>query len=238
MAAFRAFAAGQLRGPGGGDAGGGKARSAAMTAGTSICISMRSVIGPEMLDWYSVAQRGPRLQAIPETPPFPQRHTHVAFFPNFNVSIKTARKLPCLSKAASLGAQLRWRRRRLGLRQEDVAVQLGVNVWTVANWEKDKHGPQVEHWPRVIAFLGRDPFSKPRSLGDHIYREMRARGLSYKAFAKEIGMSPETLTKIAREEYGVIDPRVREEYNRLQRRFMKSNAEATSAQTRTHIRRI
>ncbi|MBA4801372.1 MULTISPECIES: helix-turn-helix transcriptional regulator [Euryhalocaulis] len=124
-----------------------------------------------------------------------------------------------MSESASLGEQIKWRRRQLGMRQKDVAELLGVNVWTVGNWEKGVCGPQIEHWPRVIEFLGRDPFRKPRSLGEHILREMRARGLSYKAFAKEIGMSPKTLAKIAKDEYGVIDPRVRFACHALCRKY-------------------
>ncbi|WP_206740775.1 helix-turn-helix transcriptional regulator [Euryhalocaulis sp.] len=124
-----------------------------------------------------------------------------------------------MSELASLGEQIRRRRRQLGLRQKDVAEQLGVNIWTVGNWEKGVCGPQIEHWPRLIDFLGRDPFRQPRSLGEHVRREMRMRGLSYKTFAKEVRMSPETLVKIVRDEYGVIDPRLRSAHQALQQRY-------------------
>lgn len=80
-------------------------------------------------------------------------------------------------------------------------------------------GPRIEHWPGVIVFLGQDPFRKPRSLGEYIHREMRARGLSCEAFATEIGMSPGTLAKIAKDEYGVIDSRIEQVYKSLNRRY-------------------
>ena len=53
-------------------------RSAALTAGTSICISMRSSRGPEMRDWYRSAQFWPRPHENPGSPARPQRHGFMA----------------------------------------------------------------------------------------------------------------------------------------------------------------
>ena len=99
---------------------------------------------------------------------------------------------------------------------------LGVNPWTVANWEKGKTSPAIEHWPKLLDFLVYDPFPVPRTLGEHIQQELRERGISIKVFAKEIGMDEKTLSKITREEYGVIDPRVRTAYIGLEKRYFRT----------------
>ena len=61
-------------------AGGGRIRSAAVTAGTSMLRSMRSSSGPDSRVWYSAAQRvfGPRRQVKPGSLARPQRHGFIA----------------------------------------------------------------------------------------------------------------------------------------------------------------
>lgn len=49
---------------------------------------------------------------------------------------------------------LKKRRYELGLRQYDVARQLGIALETYANWEKGHTRPYTPSWGRLIAFLG------------------------------------------------------------------------------------
>lgn len=46
----------------------------------------------------------------------------------------------------------------LGLLQREVAQQLGVDKWTVLNWERGKTSPDVRYYPAIIEFLGYNPF--------------------------------------------------------------------------------
>ena len=45
----------------------------------------------------------------------------------------------------------------LGLTQREVALQIGANPWTVANWEKGKTNPTPRFTTGIIKFLGYDP---------------------------------------------------------------------------------
>jgi transcriptional regulator with XRE-family HTH domain len=46
----------------------------------------------------------------------------------------------------------------LGLRQSDVAERIGVGTPTVNYWENGHFNPEVRYVPKIVAFLGYDPF--------------------------------------------------------------------------------
>ena len=52
----------------------------------------------------------------------------------------------------------------LGLRQSDVAAQIGVGTQTVNYWENGHFNPEVQSVPKIVAFLGHNPF-RPQSGG-------------------------------------------------------------------------
>lgn len=95
-----------------------------------------------------------------------------------------------------LGDHLKKRRLDLGLRQHEVAGQLGINRRTYENWEAGKHEPEVRYWPGVVAFLEYDP-APPLSLGVDIGERLRAarrvRGLSQEALARLLGIDESTV---------------------------------------------
>jgi transcriptional regulator with XRE-family HTH domain len=98
-----------------------------------------------------------------------------------------------------VGDHLRKRRHELGLRQKDVAAELHVNEFTVCGWENDKKTASVRYLPRIIEFLGYDPFPEPRTLGERIASRRRALGLSRKRLAKELHMDEMTLARLENE---------------------------------------
>jgi DNA-binding XRE family transcriptional regulator len=57
----------------------------------------------------------------------------------------------------TLGEHVRKRRLKLRLTQKQAAERLGVNLWTVLNWEKDHTEPPIESMPAIIRFLGYSP---------------------------------------------------------------------------------
>src|SRR5208282_2767787 len=103
------------------------------------------------------------------------------------LSLKSIRNLDWPVEPKTLGEHLRKRRGELGLRQKDVADQLGVNENTVVGWERGKT-PVDRHLPLVISFLGLDPCPTPRSLGQQLRSKRGAFGLSCKAAAKLLGV--------------------------------------------------
>ena len=58
----------------------------------------------------------------------------------------------------TLGERIRKRRLELQITQKQAAERLGINPWTVLNWEKDHTAPPMESMPAIIRFLGYDPF--------------------------------------------------------------------------------
>lgn len=50
--------------------------------------------------------------------------------------------------------RLRAYRKAAGLKQEDLAVQLGVSAAAVSLWETDKAQPSIDRLPKLAAALG------------------------------------------------------------------------------------
>jgi transcriptional regulator with XRE-family HTH domain len=86
--------------------------------------------------------------------------------------------------------------RRLDLRLTKAQLSLNLNVSdvTIYLWERNKVRPSLAQIPKIIEFLGRDPFEpRAESLADKLKAYRRARGLSQKKLAKQFGLDPTTL---------------------------------------------
>jgi hypothetical protein len=77
----------------------------------------------------------------------------------------------------ALGAQLRRRRRELGHRRIDAAQVIGTSCKSIMWWEHNERQPLDRSWPAIIAYLGREPWPEPRTLGARLLAERRRRGL-------------------------------------------------------------
>lgn len=92
-----------------------------------------------------------------------------------------------------MGDHLKKRRLDLGLFQKEVASRLGVNEGTILNWERGKTLPPVRCVPRVIRFLGCDPYPAPTSLAEKLMAKRRQLGVSRKWLANRLGVDEGTL---------------------------------------------
>ena len=88
----------------------------------------------------------------------------------------------------TLGEHVRKRRLELRLTQKQAAERLGVNPWTVLNWEKDHTAPPIESMPAIIRFLGYDPFPEPKNIPERLLAKRRAMGWSIKEAARQLGV--------------------------------------------------
>jgi transcriptional regulator with XRE-family HTH domain len=89
----------------------------------------------------------------------------------------------------------------LGLRQSEVADRIGVSTSTVNYWENKHFNPEVQYVPRIVAFLGYDPFgSPPASFPLQLKAARIAAGLSRRHLAARLGVHPGTLAEWERGE--------------------------------------
>ena len=80
----------------------------------------------------------------------------------------------------------------MGLKQKEVANHVGVNTWTILNWEKGRTEPPIASIPDIIQFLGYDPFLQPKNLPQFLLTRRRAMGWSIKDAAEAVGVDPGT----------------------------------------------
>jgi len=97
-------------------------------------------------------------------------------------------------RADTLGAKLKRHRLERGLRQIDVARELGVNHHSVIDWENGKE-PTDRQFPAIIRFLGYEPWSEPLSLSQRLRAHRRRLGLSIKKAAASINVDEGTFAR-------------------------------------------
>lgn len=86
------------------------------------------------------------------------------------------------------------RRLDLNFSQREVAHLLDVNTWTLLNWENGKTEPAVRYYRAIVLFLGYNPLPKPGdSFPERLKVARKARGLSWKRLAKELGVRETTV---------------------------------------------
>jgi transcriptional regulator with XRE-family HTH domain len=102
-----------------------------------------------------------------------------------------------------LGGLLRRRRRELGLTMREAASGLGVRRYTLSLMEQGRQEPADRLYPKLIQFLGCEPWPAPTTFGEHLRAERRRRGLASAPAAGIIGIGPPALRQI---EAGEIEP--------------------------------
>jgi transcriptional regulator with XRE-family HTH domain len=93
----------------------------------------------------------------------------------------------------SLGEHIRRRRLMLAITQEEAAERLGVNAWTVHNWETGETKPEIRFTPTLIQFLGYDPEPVDTgTLAGRLVAKRRQLGLSQREAARSLQIDPGT----------------------------------------------
>jgi len=82
----------------------------------------------------------------------------------------------------------------LKLTKRQLSLRLNVSDVTIYLWEKNRVKPSLAQIPKIIEFLGRDPFEKEtENLGDKIREYRRVHGLTQKKLAERLGVDQTTL---------------------------------------------
>lgn len=124
------------------------------------------------------------------------------------------RGIPVPKEPTTIGGHLRRRRLELRIFQAEAARRLGVSTVALSRWECDKDHPAWSHQPKIITYLGYDPFDtpalggpkgneshfvaslstgRPTSLGQQIIQLRLERKINRKELAQELGISVKTL---------------------------------------------
>ncbi len=89
---------------------------------------------------------------------------------------------------------LKKRRLQLRLLQADVAKIFDVCEDSITGWENGRSVPQIQYYPKLIEFLGYNPFPvETETLGGRIKKYRIEQGLSHKKFGEKIGVDASTI---------------------------------------------
>ncbi|MCG7985332.1 MAG: transcriptional regulator [Candidatus Thiodiazotropha lotti] len=100
-----------------------------------------------------------------------------------------------LEDCVTLGDHVKRMRLKRGLQQIEVAPVLGINPWTLRNWERKRTEPLVRHYPAIMKFLGYCPYQRAEGLGRKIMLHRTHEGLTQKAFARQLKVDPGTVAR-------------------------------------------
>ena len=81
--------------------------------------------------------------------------------PRKDVASVWTRNFPIAKEPTTLGQHLKKKRFLAGIKQAEAALKLGISDRTLSLWETDRVYPAWEFQPRLIAYLGYDPFHDP-----------------------------------------------------------------------------
>lgn len=81
----------------------------------------------------------------------------------------------------------------LAITQEEAATLLGVNAWTVHNWETGQRKPEIRFLPTLVGFLGYDPEPvNEGTLAGRLVAKRRELGLTQREAARSLQIDPGT----------------------------------------------
>jgi transcriptional regulator with XRE-family HTH domain len=104
------------------------------------------------------------------------------------------------------GDWIKCRRLDLKLSKRQLSLKLNVSDVTIYLWEKNRVRPSLAQIPKIIDFVGCDPYwKKSENLGDKIREYRRVHGLSQKKFAEQMGVDPTSLAAWERGEHRVSE---------------------------------
>jgi transcriptional regulator with XRE-family HTH domain len=100
------------------------------------------------------------------------------------------------------GDWIKARRLDLKLTKRQLSLRFNVDDVTIYLWEKNRVKPSLAQIPKIIEFLGRDPFEKKTEiLGERIREYRRIHGLSQNKLAEQLEVDLTTLAGWERGEH-------------------------------------
>ena len=88
------------------------------------------------------------------------------------------------------------------LTKRQLSLRFNVDDVTIYLWEKNRVDPALTQIPKIIEFLGRDPFEKKtENLGEKLREFRRTHGLTQKKLAEQLEIDQTTLAGWEKEEH-------------------------------------
>jgi transcriptional regulator with XRE-family HTH domain len=100
------------------------------------------------------------------------------------------------------GDWIKCRRLDLKLTKRQLSLRFNVDDVTIYLWEKNRVKPSLAQFPKIIEFLGRNPFEKKTEiLGEKILAFRQVHGLTQKKLAEQLRVDQTTLAGWERGEH-------------------------------------
>ncbi|MBL6751412.1 MAG: helix-turn-helix transcriptional regulator [Nevskia sp.] len=110
------------------------------------------------------------------------------FLPHVRIKGKQPKPKPYVESPQTIGEHLKRARLLRGLTQAQMAKMMGVNAFTIVNWEKARTAPSVPFAPAIRRFLGYDPYPEPRTLPERMFAKRRSMGWTLTQAAYQFGV--------------------------------------------------
>ena len=111
------------------------------------------------------------------------------------VTYRIPLKSIALDETSSIGLHIKKKRLDLKLRQKDVALMVGVTEECIMYWETDFAKPQIQYAPKIIKFLGYNPYvMETETLGGKVKNYRVVHGLSHKKMGGIVGVDGATIS--------------------------------------------
>lgn len=118
-----------------------------------------------------------------------------------------------------LGPLLKRRRVNLGQTLEEASRELGICHQTLYKWEHGIRPPHLQLYPRIVAYLGYDPWAEDKlTFGDRLRLARLRLGLSRQHMAEQLGISWSAYERW--EDGEIVRPHLKE--RRLLEAFLKT----------------
>ena len=112
----------------------------------------------------------------------------------FEDELRVQRTYATIENPQTIGEHLKKRRQELKILQKDIARILEVSEECVSNWELDKCKMHISYYPKVISFLGYNPFPvDTATLGGRMRAYRITHGLTQEDLAELVGVNESTV---------------------------------------------
>jgi transcriptional regulator with XRE-family HTH domain len=101
----------------------------------------------------------------------------------------------------TLGDHLRAKRIESGLTQKQLCTQLGCDHLSLGHWELNQHQPSLKFIPRIVEFLGFDPFPEILDPIQRLRNLRLLKGWRVDVVARLVGVDPSSISSWERGEH-------------------------------------